>query len=192
MTKMSLDLGIPQSPDSSEFPGHSASSSVFSHPPPPTNLYVFMYIYKGTQTETRPSRSSELLMEDDYHHNSSPSLKQILKSPLCCFRRTHHRHHHLHDDESPSSEPKARLVRSASFWQKSPELKDKCRNFISRIGATRNHHRRHSADFKYDALSYALNFEDDGDRRSVDFPPMNFSSRLPASPPSSEITALIR
>jgi hypothetical protein len=130
-------------------------------------------------------------MEDDHHDSSSSSLKQILKSSLCCFRRTHHRHHHLHDDESQSSEPMARLSRSASL-QKLPELKDKCRNFISRIGATRNHHRRHSADFKYDALSYALNFEDDGGRRSADFPPTNFSSRLPASPPSSEITALVR
>ncbi|XP_059455319.1 uncharacterized protein LOC132185577 [Corylus avellana] len=130
--------------------------------------------------------------DDDHHHNSSPSLKQILKSSLCCFRRTHHGHHHLHDDESLSSEPRARLVRSASSRQKSPELKDKCRNFISKIGAARNHHRRHSADFKYDALSYALNFEDEGDRRSVDFPPTTFASRLPASPRSSEITALVR
>lgn len=130
-------------------------------------------------------------MEDDHHHhNSSPaSLKQKLKSSLCCFRMTPH---HLLL-ESPTSDPKARLVRSSSFWAKSPELKDKCRNFISRIGARRHHHnRRHSADFKYDALSYALNFEDEGNRRSIDFPSKNFCARLPASPPSSEITALVR
>jgi hypothetical protein len=133
-----------------------------------------------------------VLMEDDHLHNSLPSLKQKLKSSLCCFLKNPHHHHP--DVESPSSEPRARLVRSSSFWAKSPELKDKCRNFISRIGAARNHHgRRHSADFKYDALSYALNFDDDdGDRRSVELPSMSFSARLPASPPSSEITALVR
>lgn len=46
MTKISLHLGIPQSTDSSEFRGPSASSSVFSHPPP---LYINLYINKHTQ-----------------------------------------------------------------------------------------------------------------------------------------------
>ncbi|KAJ1382377.1 hypothetical protein SESBI_44293 [Sesbania bispinosa] len=50
----------------------------------------------------------------------------------------------------------------------------------SRIG---RHRRRYSADFHYDALSYALNFEDDAsDERPVD-DLRSFSARLPASPP---------
>ncbi|KAM7268582.1 hypothetical protein ACFE04_010748 [Oxalis oulophora] len=44
-----------------------------------------------------------------------------------------------------------------------------------------NHHgRRHSADFRYDAYSYALNFDDDA--HLDDCPLRSFSSRLPQSP----------
>lgn len=91
-----------------------------------------------------------------------------------------------------------------------PELKDKCKNLMSRIGAGGvgggggggRHRRRHSADFKYDPLSYALNFDegenDDGhgygngepSHDSVDVPLRNFASRLPASPPHTGIAAL--
>lgn len=99
-----------------------------------------------------------------------------------------------------------------------PELKDKCKNLMSRIGAGGGgggggggrHRRRHSADFKYDPLSYALNFDegenDDGhgygygygnvngngepSHDSVNVPLRNFASRLPASPPHTGIAAL--
>ncbi|KAF7838902.1 Retrovirus-related Pol polyprotein from transposon TNT 1-94 [Senna tora] len=80
-----------------------------------------------------------------------------------------------------------KLVRSSSLQHKPsrsydlPHLKEKCNRFISRIG---RHRRRHSADFHYDALSYALNFEDEviDDGRPVDdF--RSFSARLPPSPP---------
>lgn len=59
--------------------------------------------------------------------------------PRCCFQ---HR----------QTAAKPRMLRSQSH------LKEKYNSFISRIG---RHRRRHSADFHYDALSYALNFEDD-------------------------------
>lgn len=45
-----------------------------------------------------------------------------------------------------------------------------------------------SADFSYDPLSYAMNFEDD--ETSLDdyeeFPARNFAARLPLSPPSKD------
>ncbi|XP_027333583.1 uncharacterized protein LOC113848320 [Abrus precatorius] len=115
------------------------------------------------------------MAEEDSTSGSPHSLKNRLRSSLClscCF--PHHR-------------VRPRFVRSASLHSKSrstdfpfPHLKDKCCNFISRIG---RHRRRHSADFHYDPLSYALNFEDDaGDEKSVD-DLRSFSARLPASPP---------
>ncbi|KAJ8767779.1 hypothetical protein K2173_020719 [Erythroxylum novogranatense] len=145
---------------------------------------------------------------------ASPSLKQkryslCLPSPF----RKHHNHHHNHsngdhDTDSPTalmsrSSEKPKLVRTSSLWIKSraheiPELKDKCRNFISRIGrhghchgSGRGHHRRrHSiaSEFHYDAFSYSLNFDDGGDEDGVDgFQGRSFSSRLPPSPsPSSK------
>lgn len=61
-----------------------------------------------------------------------------------------------------------------------PEIREKCRSLISRIGRTR----KHSTEFKYDPLSYALNFDVGCEDFLIDeFPLRNFSSRLPASPP---------
>ncbi|KAF3964219.1 hypothetical protein ACB098_01G320000 [Castanea mollissima] len=152
--------------------------------------------------------------------SSSSSLRQKLKSSLCCFHS-----HSQRDDNSvnfPSDSQEPRLYRSTSMRLKPrgclashdvlipPELKDKCKNLMSRIGAGGGgrHRRRHSADFKYDPLSYALNFDegenDDGhgygygngdgngepSRDSVDVQLRNFASRLPASPPHTGIAAL--
>ncbi|KAJ1385890.1 hypothetical protein SESBI_41294 [Sesbania bispinosa] len=116
------------------------------------------------------------MAEEESSPAGSPhSLKNKLRSSLClscCF--PHHR-------------VRPRIVRSSSLHHKPsrstadfPHLKEKCCNFISRIG---RHRRRHSAEFHYDALSYALNFEDDAsDERPVD-DLRSFSARLPASPP---------
>ncbi|KAJ9141085.1 hypothetical protein P3X46_031662 [Hevea brasiliensis] len=148
---------------------------------------------------------------------SSPSQKQKLKLkyPFCLpspFRKTNYNHHSL--PASPHADKPSRLLRtsssSSSFtstWIKSrahdiPDIKDKCKNFISRIGRNgnangqahghghghghgRGHRRRHSmsADFHYDAMSYALNFDEghDGSPKN-EFPLRSFSSRLPQSP----------
>ncbi|XP_040996254.1 uncharacterized protein LOC121242476 [Juglans microcarpa x Juglans regia] len=135
--------------------------------------------------------------QDDHHrnNNSSPSFKQKFKSSLFCFPKSPH--HHRGETVTSSVEKKPRLVRSNSLWTKSrpegsdhhhdiPEPKHRCKNFISRMGSGRKHARRHSADFKYDALSYALNFEEE-DARSEDFPYRDFTARLPRTPPSTDV-----
>lgn len=57
-----------------------------------------------------------------------------------------------------------------------PEVKGKSRNLMSRMGG--RHARRHSGDFSYDPLSYALNFDTSSDTHFDDF-----TARLPVSPP---------
>ncbi|KAL5728001.1 hypothetical protein ACHQM5_001132 [Ranunculus cassubicifolius] len=103
------------------------------------------------------------------------SLKHKLSSSLCCCLSPS-----VHDDEDRPT-----LIRSASaVWsQELPQLKDKCKNLISRIRGRR----RCSGDFKYDPLSYALNFDEGGPEFVYDddagVHTSNFTSRLPASPP---------
>ncbi|XWS17041.1 hypothetical protein CRYUN_Cryun33cG0033600 [Craigia yunnanensis] len=135
--------------------------------------------------------------------NSPASLKQKLKSSL---RLPWLRHHSYHHDQSASSTPlptpspshgdnnhnKPRLSRtSSSTWLTSPDFKDKCRNLINRIGHghgpghrhSHSHGRRHSADFRYDPSSYALNFDEGSEDSQLDeFPLRNFTARLPPSP----------
>ncbi|GAV60566.1 hypothetical protein CFOL_v3_04096 [Cephalotus follicularis] len=122
-----------------------------------------------------------------YNQCRSPSsIKEykLSKSSICCFRTTFH-------DESGSSSSSASLTtRSSAYtWLKSTahdlEIKDKCQNLIARISKKiRKHHRqRHhylSIDFRYDPLSYSLNFEDEQSR--VHEYPLCFTSRLPISP----------
>ncbi|XP_015081656.1 uncharacterized protein LOC107025379 [Solanum pennellii] len=122
-------------------------------------------------------------MEDDEFTipNSPPSLKQKLKNSLCfscCFthRNTTTKLHALDYHPPPSRQPSSSDENPSLIWIK-PDIKDKCRtifNFIS--NGNGNRHKRHSsAEFRYDPLSYSLNFEDDA-------PLTNFSSRLPPSP----------
>ncbi|KAG1327087.1 hypothetical protein COCNU_01G010210 [Cocos nucifera] len=87
------------------------------------------------------------------------------------------------DEERPLS-----LIRSSSVWLRSkaqelPEIKDRCCSLISRMGRQR----RQSSDFRYDPLSYALNFDEgfeDDALADEEFRYRSFSSRLPASPPA--------
>ncbi|KAI8570539.1 hypothetical protein RHMOL_Rhmol01G0042200 [Rhododendron molle] len=97
--------------------------------------------------------------------NKSPSLRNKLRQTLClsnCFpKNDNHR-------------------REA--------LENKCRDLINRIG--RHLQRRHCsmADFKYDPLSYALNFDEgdfneDYERLAEAAPRRKFSARVSALPP---------
>ncbi|PSS08165.1 Interleukin-2 receptor subunit beta like [Actinidia chinensis var. chinensis] len=139
-------------------------------------------------------------MEDE--QSISPSFKNKLKQTLClscCFRNS--RRETLGSSSSSSttstsSDDRPTLVRAPSMWLKSrvhelPEIGDKCRHLINRIGRHHHHHRRHSssADFRYDPLSYALNFDDS----HVDEAPLqNFSARVPASPPPVDADGLAK
>ncbi|KAE8056323.1 hypothetical protein FH972_013102 [Carpinus fangiana] len=116
-------------------------------------------------------------MYSEYQQPSTPSMRHKLK--LWCFSSSVH---HVEPPEADQDKP--RTPRSPYAWIKStaqdlPEIRDRCKNLISRIGRARGrHHRSHSADFSYDPLSYALNFEDD---TRVDEFPLDFSARLAAS-----------
>ncbi|GMY35718.1 hypothetical protein FCV25MIE_30960 [Fagus crenata] len=181
----------------------SASSSVISYP----SSYINIHSSSITTTTTT---ITIIAIAMDHNQNSPPSpsssLKQKLKSTLCCFPMSLY-HQQQRDDsfDSDSESRQPRLFRSSSMKIKPrgggamvhdiniPEIKDKCKNFMSRIGG--RHGRRHSADFKYDPLSYSLNFDEgnadaDPTRHSMELPPIrNFTSRLPPSPPSREIAA---
>ncbi|KAJ4953587.1 hypothetical protein NE237_030419 [Protea cynaroides] len=128
-------------------------------------------------------------MEDERdYHSHSPSLKHKLRSTLCLSCCFGNRHHGQFEDED-----KPRLIRASSTWLKSrahefPEFKEKCRNVISRMGKGR----RHSADFRYDPLSYALNFDDGSDHiQNDEFPLRNLSSKLPTPPPAKSISQTV-
>lgn len=158
---------------------------------------------------------------------SPSSLKQKLKSSFRLSWLGHRSSHHDNNQSippSPSStttpfptphpspsprDNKARLSRiSSNNWLKSPEIKEKCRNLINRIGNGHgpghrhshsqsnghvnghNHGRRHSADFRYDPSSYALNFDKGMEDSQLDeFPYRNFTARLPPSPSPAPSTS---
>ncbi|GAB2233547.1 hypothetical protein Droror1_Dr00002773 [Drosera rotundifolia] len=105
-------------------------------------------------------------------------------STCCCFFST--------NDSSSSSSGAvhyhSRLIRSASTWIKStttPDIKDKCFHLFSRRRCRRRCNAS-AGEFRYDPLSYALNFEDEDDERMDEFPLQGFSARLPPSPPRGE------
>ncbi|KAL0337597.1 UNVERIFIED_CONTAM: hypothetical protein Scaly_2034800 [Sesamum calycinum] len=121
-------------------------------------------------------------MED---YSNPPSLRHKLKQSLCfscCFRRRSRPPPPLDSPTSPSDD------NPALIWVKTEgphdhslsEIKDKCRSLLGLSGV--NHKRYSSADFRYDPLSYALNFED-GFESDDAAPLKTFSARLPPSPP---------
>ncbi|XP_020081321.1 uncharacterized protein LOC109704972 [Ananas comosus] len=93
---------------------------------------------------------------------------------------------------SPTQSQSQSLLRSSSTWlrARAQELPD----LVGRLGRRR---RFASGDFRYDPLSYALNFdeggfddddeEDDGANVGLGIGSRHFSYRLPAPPPRSEI-----
>lgn len=105
-----------------------------------------------------------------------PNLKHKLRSSLCCCFPS------VNEYEKPTL---PHSTSTSSSLHELPLFKDKCRNLLSRFGRGK---RRCSGDFKYDPLSYALNFDEgplefgdeEGDESGFS---RNFSARLPASPP---------
>ncbi|XP_061363876.1 uncharacterized protein LOC133307389 [Gastrolobium bilobum] len=128
--------------------------------------------------------------------NRQSTLKDKFKSSICCFTGTVHHHHHHHHDHSLDHYNKLDTPRTplspSSWFRKSPTSSEygvdtprvRGRSLRSRMGHRKHHHNRQSqsADFSYDPSSYALNFENESPEN--EFPIRNFSSRLPASPPT--------
>ncbi|CAK8569989.1 unnamed protein product [Lathyrus sativus] len=128
------------------------------------------------------------------------SIKNKLKNTICCFTGNIH-HHDSSFEEGEGFYNKLRIPKtpisppgstcSSSLWfKKSPPCNGsefsrvRGRSIRALVGLKHGHHRQsHSADFSYDPLSYALNFENESAQDDV--PMKAFSSRLPQSPPSS-------
>ncbi|CAA2952901.1 Hypothetical predicted protein [Olea europaea subsp. europaea] len=124
-------------------------------------------------------------MDDDTVY--SPSLKNKLKQSLCfscCFGRRRGHHHPLNSLPPSSfvSDDKPKVIWIEPKGQPDLFLSDvkmKCRTMLGFSGT--KHKRYSSAEFRYDPLSYALNFEDGCDDDD-EVPLRNFTARLPASP----------
>ncbi|GFZ08326.1 hypothetical protein Acr_20g0001340 [Actinidia rufa] len=135
-------------------------------------------------------------MEDERETAYLRQQRRKKMSLSCCF---HSRNLDTYADVSAASSPsvgKLSPIVSPSSWFQSkggdfPETKGKCRrsNFISKIGG-RHARRHHSADFSYDPLSYALNFDEGGQGASENVHIEKFSARLPVSPPHRRLRDL--
>ncbi|KAB5514564.1 hypothetical protein DKX38_028470 [Salix brachista] len=99
------------------------------------------------------------------HSPSSSSLKQKLKSTLCLssFHKHHHHHHHHHRFTISNSEKHIQQKHDRHVVQEVVNV-DSREGFLSCVGK-HGHRRRHSmsANFHYDATSYALNFDEVGE-----------------------------
>lgn len=124
-------------------------------------------------------------MENEHDTSSLRTTRKTSSSLSCCFINSRRR--------SELFESSATPTRFSSCWFRNkikhdhnlPEVRGKCKSFIHRMGRQRRHV---SADFRYDPLSYAMNFDDD-ETSSDDydeFPARNFAARLPLSPPSKD------
>ncbi|XP_055822032.1 uncharacterized protein LOC129890518 [Solanum dulcamara] len=120
------------------------------------------------------------------HDTSSLRTRQKKSSSLsCCFINSHHCSDLFESSPCPTRLSLCWFRNKIKHDHNSPELREKCKSFIHNMGRQRRHV---SADFSYDPLSYAMNFEDD--ETFLDdyqkFPARNFAARLPLSPPSKE------
>ncbi|WOK98280.1 hypothetical protein Cni_G06990 [Canna indica] len=162
-------------------------------------LHIVIYLhFRFNLFRSRSTSSSSSAMGFDAGTTppSSPSsLKRRLRSSLCfscCFRSA------AVDAASPEERPPAAsLIRSSAVWlrAKAQELPDIGGRYCGMMARTRRHHgRRHSGgDFRYDPLSYALNFDEgpDGDGHDAalatgeqPFRCRSFSSRLAQPSPT--------
>lgn len=120
-------------------------------------------------------------MENEHDTSSLSTRRGKTSSSLsCCFNG--HRRSDLFESLSSPSKLSSCWFRNKTTHDHN-EIRGKCKSFIHRMGR----HRRHvSAEFSYDPLSYAMNFEDDETSFDdyEDFPARNFAARLPLSPPS--------
>ncbi|CAF1882708.1 hypothetical protein Bca4012_047689 [Brassica carinata] len=117
-----------------------------------------------------------------------------MRSPICCLGAANA------VVEPAEAMTGQRTPKSPYEWLKSTALEleiiDRCRRVKTRIKVTcHHHHQRHHSqgspgDFSYDALSYALNFEDNV-RADEDGSYPDFTARLPASPVAKSRSATV-
>ncbi|XP_039131888.1 myosin tail region-interacting protein MTI1-like [Dioscorea cayenensis subsp. rotundata] len=167
-----------------------------THHNPSFHLYIYIYIYIYPKSETL------ITISNRFPPNPwIPSLPPPLHRPLPLLLSST-------SSAPPSASPAASAPIVTPTTAKPPpscappppgsdprlpEIGDRYRTFVSRM--SQNHHRRrHSGDFRYDPLDYALNFDDGGDADDAYLAGdlskyRNFSSRLPAF--SSSATAAV-
>lgn len=116
-------------------------------------------------------------IETMYNECVSPSFKQKIKSSMCCFGGSPHTKLRALDSEDDDV--------LKQHQPRSPRW-----GIFSMIGS-KNRRRPNSADFRYDPLSYSLNFEDEMRRDDADELRVNFSSRLRASPSPSQVAPIV-
>ena len=114
---------------------------------------------------------------DSNKQHSSLSLKNklnILCASCCSFSDSEE-----DDVKKVLEHSNNRHTLSSLIKSELPHIKELCATIFSAKNG--KNHRSNSVEFKYDPLSYALNFEDD-DSHLDEYPLRNFSSRLPTSP----------
>ncbi|KAF2564758.1 hypothetical protein F2Q70_00014212 [Brassica cretica] len=128
-----------------------------------------------------------------YNECTSPSSARSarghrMRSPICCLGAANA------VVEPAEAMTGQRTPKSPYEWLKSTALEleiiDRCRRVKTRIKVTRHHSQGSPGDFSYDALSYALNFEDDV-RADEDGSYPDFTARLPASPVAKSRSATV-
>ncbi|KAJ8533510.1 hypothetical protein K7X08_006834 [Anisodus acutangulus] len=122
-------------------------------------------------------------MENEHDISSLKTRRKTSSSISCCFINSHRRSDLFESSPSPTRFSSCWFRNKITHDHNSPEIRGKCKSFIHRMGRQRRHV---SADFSYDPLSYAMNFEDEETSFDdyEDFPARNFAARLPLSPPS--------
>ncbi|XP_021809091.1 basic-leucine zipper transcription factor A [Prunus avium] len=127
--------------------------------------------------KTTPHHHSITAPTTPHAHSANVSLVRNSSFSSSSKSRSSHHHHHHHHNHHPHHHG------HHNSHYEFAELKDKCKSLIGRMGRSHTA-RRHSAsaDFKYDALSYALNFDHE-EANIEDYPFRSFSARLPPSPP---------
>ncbi|CAN4076899.1 unnamed protein product [Withania somnifera] len=124
-------------------------------------------------------------MENEHDMSSLRAKYETTSSLSCCFFNSHRRSDLFESSPSPTRFSSCWFRNKTTHDQSFPEIRGKCKSFIHRMDRQRRHV---SADFSYDPLSYAMNFEDDETSFDdyEDFPARNFAARLPLSLPSKE------
>ncbi|KAJ4836880.1 hypothetical protein Tsubulata_015769 [Turnera subulata] len=151
-----------------------------------------LFVSFRSRNSPQPHHPRRPLRSHHHHHNHHHVAFSSTEK--------HHHHHPPHQGQedgqleaAAAATPSTLSPRENANANAVSSPRDKAKQFISRIGRrshghghSHGHHRRHSlsADFRYDAMSYSLNFDEGMDEGECGEDPLRrtFSSRLPPSP----------